>query len=314
MSITCAACGRVLRKGAGRCIFCEEKKYLEEVANGVLPLTRAERKRAVRDEKIQAKSQVELNDIKSWSEKADVLRATEESAEAARIKGFPFPDIKNPSDTQSSTFRFCHLCGEELLNNSKFCSSCGAQIPFEIVTQVPMSADYQPLSYWSPPTPKAKDYFRSASRFMVWVVILLILVVLSPKIFESIGSSSSGGGNSSSSSGGGNSSSSSGGGNSSSSSGGGNSSSSSGDWDSGTADKVVDKKSNAYKTMFNVGKNFARVSMASDTAKSQCNSARVSGVIRNNGIPQYLGDQARMLQSYLATASGFRGCLDGFGY
>jgi hypothetical protein len=80
------------------------------------------------------------------------------------------------------------------------------------------------------------------------------------------------------------------------------------------ADKVVDKKSNAYKTMFNVGKNFARVSMASDTAKSQCNSARVSGIIRANGNPQYLGVQARMLQSYLATASGFRGCLDGFGY
>ncbi len=201
MSITCAACGRVLRKGADRCIFCEEKKYLEEV-------------RVSRDEKIRAESQVELNYFKSRSEKADVLRATEESAEAARIKGFPLPDLKNPSDTQSSTFKFCHLCGEKLLNNGKFCSSCGAQIQDEIVTQVPMSADNQSVPYWSPPTPTAKDYFRAFSRFMVKVMLLLLLVILGFTIFQYFGGSS--GGNSSS--------------------GGGNSSSSSGDWGSGTTD------------------------------------------------------------------------------
>jgi len=76
----------------------------------------------------------------------------------------------------------------------------------------------------------------------------------------------------------------------------------------------VDKTSNAYKTMFNVGKNFAKVSMANDSASSQCSSALKTGMIRNNGIPQYLGVQARMLQSYLQTASGYQGCLDGFGH
>ena len=75
----------------------------------------------------------------------------------------------------------------------------------------------------------------------------------------------------------------------------------------------VDKTSNAYKTMYNVGKNFAKVSMANDTAVSQCGSAMRTGLIRARGIPQYLGVQTKMLQSYLKTASGWRGCLDGFG-
>ena len=76
----------------------------------------------------------------------------------------------------------------------------------------------------------------------------------------------------------------------------------------------VDKTSNAYKTMFKVGKNFAKVSMANDSASSQCSSALKTGMIRSNGIPQYLGTQTRMLQSYLQTASGYQGCLDGFGH
>jgi hypothetical protein len=75
----------------------------------------------------------------------------------------------------------------------------------------------------------------------------------------------------------------------------------------------VDKNSNAYKTMFNVGRNFAKVSMASDTALSQCKSAMSSGMIRSRGIPTYLGAQASQIQSYLKTPSGFQGCLDGFG-
>ena len=76
----------------------------------------------------------------------------------------------------------------------------------------------------------------------------------------------------------------------------------------------VDKKSNAYKTMYTVGQNFARVSMATDTAKSQCLSAMATGMIKARGIPQYLGVQARQLQSYLNTPSGFQGCIDGFGH
>lgn len=75
----------------------------------------------------------------------------------------------------------------------------------------------------------------------------------------------------------------------------------------------VDKKSNAYKTMLVVGRNFAKVSMATDSAKSQCLSAMSTGMIKARGIPQYLGAQARQLQSYLRTPSGFQGCVDGFG-
>jgi hypothetical protein len=93
---------------------------------------------------------------------------------------------------------------------------------------------------------------------------------------------------------------------------GGNSSGGSGN--SGAPSGKVDKTSNAYKTMFNVGKNFAKVSLANDTAASQCGSARNSGLIRAGGVPQYLGVQARMIQSYLNTASGWRGCIDGFGH
>jgi hypothetical protein len=74
----------------------------------------------------------------------------------------------------------------------------------------------------------------------------------------------------------------------------------------------VDKTSNAYKVMFNVGANFAKISMNSDTASSQCSSAAQTGMVKNKGVPQYLGVQARQLQSYLKTASGYRGCLDGF--
>ena len=75
----------------------------------------------------------------------------------------------------------------------------------------------------------------------------------------------------------------------------------------------VDKTSNAYKTMYKVGKNFATVSLANETAYGQCVSALRTGFIRANGVPQYLGLQTRMIQSYLQTASGFQGCLDGFG-
>jgi len=76
----------------------------------------------------------------------------------------------------------------------------------------------------------------------------------------------------------------------------------------------VDKSSNAYKTMYEVGQNFARLSLASDSANSQCTSARQSGVIYSSGIPTYLGPQAYQIKSYLNTASGFQGCIDGFGH
>ena len=76
----------------------------------------------------------------------------------------------------------------------------------------------------------------------------------------------------------------------------------------------ADKSSNAYKKMFNVGKNFARVITNSDTALSQCTSALRTGAINANGHIQYLGVQARMIQSFLKTASGFQGCKDGFGH
>ena len=75
----------------------------------------------------------------------------------------------------------------------------------------------------------------------------------------------------------------------------------------------VDKSSNAYKKMLVVGKNFGKVSQASDTGKSQCASALKSGIIKANGIPKYLGAQATLIQSYLKTSSGFQGCIDGFG-
>lgn len=75
----------------------------------------------------------------------------------------------------------------------------------------------------------------------------------------------------------------------------------------------VDKSSNAYKKMLTVGMNFGKVSLASDTARSQCTSALKSGIIRANGIPKYLGSQTVLIQSYLLTSSGFQGCIDGFG-
>jgi hypothetical protein len=74
----------------------------------------------------------------------------------------------------------------------------------------------------------------------------------------------------------------------------------------------VDKSSIAYTKMLAVGKNFEKISLASDTALSQCGSARRSGLVRARGVPQYLGVQAQMIQSYLNTASGWQGCLDGF--
>jgi len=76
----------------------------------------------------------------------------------------------------------------------------------------------------------------------------------------------------------------------------------------------VDKSSNAYKQMYLVGQNFAKVSSASNSARSQCQSALQTGMIKNNGIPQYLGGQTSFIQSYLKSASGFQGCLDGFGH
>jgi hypothetical protein len=75
----------------------------------------------------------------------------------------------------------------------------------------------------------------------------------------------------------------------------------------------VDKTSNAYTTMFNVGKNFAKVSLATDTGQSQCASALNNGMILAQGIPRYLGVQTTMIQSLLKTENGWQGCLDGFG-
>jgi len=75
----------------------------------------------------------------------------------------------------------------------------------------------------------------------------------------------------------------------------------------------IDKSSFAYKKMVAVGKNFKKISLPSETGKTQCTSALQSGIIRANGIPKYLGVQATFIQSYLATASGFQGCIDGFG-
>jgi hypothetical protein len=75
----------------------------------------------------------------------------------------------------------------------------------------------------------------------------------------------------------------------------------------------VEKGSSAYQYMYNFGQNLSLNSLASDTALSQCLSAKNSGLVRVRGIPQYLGAQATQIQSYLKTASGFQGCLDGFG-
>ena len=91
-------------------------------------------------------------------------------------------------------------------------------------------------------------------------------------------------------------------------------SSSSSDLGRGSIPKgAVDKGSNSYKLMFNFGGNVAVNSLATDSALSQCISAKNSGIVRVRGIPQYLGMQAVQIQSYLSTASGFQGCLDGFG-
>lgn len=75
----------------------------------------------------------------------------------------------------------------------------------------------------------------------------------------------------------------------------------------------VDRTSSAYLTMFNVGRNFSKVSLATDSAQSQCKSALNNGIISAQGIPRYLGVQATMIQSLLKTKSGWQGCLDGFG-
>ena len=74
----------------------------------------------------------------------------------------------------------------------------------------------------------------------------------------------------------------------------------------------VDRKSNSYKLMYNVGKNLARVSTPSDSAKSQCTSAKNTGFIKQNGRMNHLGPQYSFIQSHLRTASGYQGCIDGF--
>jgi hypothetical protein len=75
---------------------------------------------------------------------------------------------------------------------------------------------------------------------------------------------------------------------------------------------TINRKSNSYKLMYNVGKNIARVSTPSDSAKSQCTSAKNSGFIKQNGRMNHLGSQFSFIQSHLRTASGYQGCIDGF--
>ena len=92
----------------------------------------------------------------------------------------------------------------------------------------------------------------------------------------------------------------------------GSSSSSAGGSTLGVTKGKVDKTSRAYKTMFAIGHNFAKVSTNSDTAALQCGYALSHGIIDALGHPQYLGAQAPMIQSYLQTSSGYAGCIDGF--
>lgn len=75
----------------------------------------------------------------------------------------------------------------------------------------------------------------------------------------------------------------------------------------------IDVNSNAYKKMFSVGSNFAKISLAGDTAQSQCESALKTGTISAQGLPRYLGVQTAMIQSLLQTKDGWQGCIDGFG-
>jgi len=75
---------------------------------------------------------------------------------------------------------------------------------------------------------------------------------------------------------------------------------------------TVNRNSTSYKLMFNFGKNIAQVSTPSDSAKSQCTSAKNSGFIKQYGRMNHLGPQYSFIQSHLRTASGYRGCLDGF--
>ena len=75
---------------------------------------------------------------------------------------------------------------------------------------------------------------------------------------------------------------------------------------------TINRKSNSYKLMYNFGKNLARVSTPSDSAKSQCTSAKNSGFIKQNGRKNHLGSEYSFIQSHLRTASGYQGCIDGF--
>lgn len=75
----------------------------------------------------------------------------------------------------------------------------------------------------------------------------------------------------------------------------------------------VDKKSQVYKTSVNFGKNFKKVSSPNETATKQCGRAQSMGIILANGRIQHLGSQAELIKSYLRTASGYKGCIDGFG-
>jgi hypothetical protein len=76
----------------------------------------------------------------------------------------------------------------------------------------------------------------------------------------------------------------------------------------------VDKGSTTYKASFNFGRNFKKVSGANDSAASQCQMAQKYGAIKNYlGRLSSFGAQAEYIKSYLRTASGYQGCLDGFG-
>ena len=74
----------------------------------------------------------------------------------------------------------------------------------------------------------------------------------------------------------------------------------------------VDRKSSIYKTSLNFGRSFRSVSLAGETAVKQCNRAQGFGYILAYGQIQFLGIQAELIKSYLRTASGYQGCLDGF--
>jgi rRNA maturation endonuclease Nob1 len=209
--------------------------------------------------------------------RSDKLSSCPRCGHQQRISDPESSSISNKSKS-GSEFR-CALCNKTFSQTFDFCPSCGARVQISAEQQIvekfvmPLKVEPNLVKSQSQSIPLSEQ--RQAKNRKLRSTIFSTLGVFTLLIFAVLIFKNISSGTSNS-----------------------------------AAEVAIDSPS--YSQMYTIAVNFAKVSGPSDSAESQCTSAKSTGLIKAYGRPLYLGQQARWIQSLLATPDGFQGCIDGF--